>query len=119
VWAEPRAHLCGLFVPGESFEGERASNHVPAETRGCIAIVDLHGTVDRETAMTPSQKVADDLLADETLVHEHPQHLGAEEAFEVAGVEAWQVAEAPIGAEAAIGRKDVDMGMEELPLTLP
>ena len=41
--------------------------------------------------MTPSQKVADSLLADETLVHEHPQDLGAEEAFEVAGVEASQI----------------------------
>jgi hypothetical protein len=80
---------------------------------------DPHGAVDREAAVAPGEEIAHGLLSDEALVHEHAQDLGLEEAFEVAGVEAWQVAEAPIGAEAAIGRKDVDMGMEELPLTLP
>jgi hypothetical protein len=84
-----------------------------------LPVFDPHRTVDREAAVAPGEEIAHGFLGDETLIHEHPQDLGLEEAFEVAGVEAWQVAEAPIGAEAAIGRKDVDMGMEELPLTLP
>jgi hypothetical protein len=62
--------------------------------------------------VTPSQKVADRLLDDETLVHKHPQDLGLEEAFEVAGVEVWQVVEAPIGAKSAIGDEDMDMRAE-------
>ena len=56
--------------------------------------------VDREAAVVPRQEVAHGLLPDETMVHEHPQHLGAKEAFEVAGVEARQVVEASIGAKA-------------------
>jgi len=38
--------------------------------------------------------------------------VGLEEAFEVAGVEAWQVVEASIGAEAAIGEENMDMRVE-------
>ena len=39
-------------------------------------------------------------LGDELLAEQHAQHLGAKEAFEVAGVEVWQVVEALIRAEA-------------------
>lgn len=77
-----------------------------------MPVIDLHGAVDRETGVAPGQAVADRLFPDETLVHERPQDLGLKEAFEVARVEAWQLAEAPIGAEAAIGDEDVNMGVE-------
>jgi hypothetical protein len=60
---------------------------------------DPHGAVNREAAVAPGQKVADGLLTNESLVHEPPQNLGAKKTLEVAGVEAWQVAEAPVGAE--------------------
>ncbi len=59
--------------------------------------------------MAPGEEIAHGFLGDEALVHEHPQHLGSEEAFEVAGVEAWQVMEAPVRAEAAIGGEEVDV----------
>ena len=62
--------------------------------------------------MAPGEEIAHGFLGDEALVHEHAQDLGLEEAFEVMAVEARPCAEGSIGAEAAIGRKDVDMGME-------
>jgi hypothetical protein len=77
-----------------------------------LPVFDPHRTVDREAAVAPGQKVADGLLADETLVHERPQDLGAEEAFEVAGVETRQMVEASIGAEAAIGDENMDVRVE-------
>jgi len=46
-----------------------------------MPVFDPNRTVDRETAMTPSQKVAHGLLPEQILVHEHAQDLGAEEAF--------------------------------------
>jgi hypothetical protein len=57
-----------------------------------LAVFDPHGPVDREAAVAPGQKVADGLLADETIIHEHPRDLGAKEVLEVAGVDAWQAA---------------------------
>ena len=83
------ADLCSIFVPRESFEREWAADHVTAQSGSTLPVFDPHRTVDREAAVAPGQKVADGLLADETLVHERPQDLGAEEAFEVSVVEAF------------------------------
>jgi hypothetical protein len=55
--------------------------------------------MDREAAVAPGEEIANRLLSDEALVHEHAQDLGLEETLEVTRVEAWQVAEASIGAE--------------------
>jgi len=105
------AHLCGLFVPAEPVECEWATDHVAAEPERALPVFAPHGSVGREAAVAPGEEIACRLLSDETLVHEHAQNLGAEQAFEVTGIEAWQVVEAPIGAEAAIGREDVEVGM--------
>ena len=75
------AHLCDLFIPGEPRQGERTADHVTAEPDRPMPVFDPNRTVDRETAMTPSQKVAHGLLPEQILVHEHAQDLGAEEAF--------------------------------------
>jgi hypothetical protein len=79
-------NLCGVVVSGESFEGEWTADHVAAEAGSTLPALDPHGAVDREAAVAPGEEITNRLLSDETLAHGHPQHFGAEEAFDLAGV---------------------------------
>ena len=99
-------------MPAKTLQNDRAADHVAAEARSALAVLDSHRSVGRETAVAPGQEVVDSRLGDELLVEQHPQHLGAKQPLDVTGVEPGERPEGAVRREAAVRHQHVDMRVE-------
>jgi len=89
--------LAGGLVPVEALEHERAADPVAPQPHRLGAFFNRRAGVDGETAVLPGEQVLHDLVGDLAAGDEEAQHLGAEELFDLGGVEGQQVPEAAVG----------------------
>ncbi len=76
-----------LFVPLQTLENNGTTDHVAPESRGLVACLDSHRSVDGESTMWPLHHRFDRLLGDLASNQQEAKHLGPEEPLHVLGIE--------------------------------